>query len=269
MCDTALERAANQTTAQLRAWIQQLIITIDPASARDRYDEKLKDRRVISEMTDAGTANLLGLDLPPADANAAMRRINRLARSLKSKGDPRSIDQIRADTYLDLLNGRGNTRAGSDRGLVDIKMDLATLAGLDENPGEIPGWGPVLADIARQIVDEQYDSEWRITVTDQDQSTGVFTTKRRPTTSQRRHVEARNPTCVFPGCRMPADQCDIDHHQAWIEGGPTSTDNLGPLCRHDHRAKHENGWKLEQTRPGVYKWTSPLGHTYIVEPEPS
>ncbi len=248
--------------------MQRLIISIDPASAQDRYEEKLKERRVISEMTEDGTANLLGLDLPPADANAAMRRINRFASSLKTKGDPRSIDQIRADVFLDLLHGRGTNRTGSDRGVVDIRVDLTTLTGQDEKPGEIPGWGPVLADIARQIVTEQPESEWRVTITDQNgEPVAVTTTKRRPTAIQKRRIQTRNPTCLFPGCRIPANQCDLDHHQAWADGGPTSTDNLGPLCRHDHRAKHEHGWKLEQERPGVYQWTSPLGHTYTIKPE--
>jgi Domain of unknown function (DUF222) len=85
VCDTALERASGLTTGQLRAHLQRLIITVDPASARDRYEQKLKDRRIVSEMTDAGIANPLGLDLPPADTGAAMRRINRLARTAKEE----------------------------------------------------------------------------------------------------------------------------------------------------------------------------------------
>jgi Domain of unknown function (DUF222) len=139
------------TTGQLRAHLGRLIITVDPASARDRYEQKLKDRRVISEMTDAGTANLLGLDLPPADTNAVMRRINRLARTAKKNDDPRTIDQIRADILLDLLTGRNQTverGSGGNRAVVDIRVAMTTLAGQDDQPGEIPGWGPVLADVA-------------------------------------------------------------------------------------------------------------------------
>ena len=173
VCETALERAPDQTTGQLRARIQRLIISIDPASARDRYEEKLKDRRVISEMTDAGTANLHGLDLPPADAHAAMRRINRMARSLKAKGDKRPIDQIRADILLDLLTGRNQDQSqGADRGVVDVRVKMTTLAGIDDKPGEIPGFGPVIADVARRIVDEQPDSEWRIVTTDDERAPG-------------------------------------------------------------------------------------------------
>jgi hypothetical protein len=272
VCDTALERASGLTTGQLRAHLGWLIITVDPASARDRYEQKLKDRRVISEMTDVGTSNLLGLDLPPADTNAAMRRINRLARALKARGDSRRIDQIRADILLDLLTGRNQTvegGSGGDRAVVDIRVAMTTLAGLDDQPAEIPGWGPVLADVARRIVDEQPESEWRITITDQNgQPTGVVTTRRRPSISQKRVVETRNPTCVFPGCRMPAGQCDLNHEIPWAEAHRTTIRELGPLCRHDHNNHHRHRWKLKQIQPGYYQWTSPLGHTYTTGPDP-
>jgi hypothetical protein len=268
VCDTALERAPEQTTGQLRARIQRLIISLDPASAKERYEEKLIERRVITEMTDAGTANLLGLDLPPADTNAAMRRINRLARALKTKGDKRPIDQIRADILLQLLTGKEEAET-RDRAVIDIRVEMSTLAGLDEKPAEIPGWGPVLADIARQIVDEQPEAEWRITPVDENgQPAGVITTKRRPTTAQKRLVGARNPTCVFPGCRMPATECDLNHEMPWKQAHRTTIRELGPLCRHHHVQHHRHGWKLKQVEPGVYQWTSPLGHTYTVGRDP-
>jgi hypothetical protein len=272
VCDTALERASGLTTGQLRAHLQRLIITVDPASALERYEERLEERRVVSEQGEDGTANLSGLNLPPAQANAAMRRLNRLARALKAKGDSRRIDQIRADLYLQLLTGKhqsGEKTSTGDRGIVDIRVAMTTLAGIDDQPAEIPGWGPVLADIARRIVDEQPESEWRITITDHNgQPTGVVTTRRRPTTSQRRQVEARNPTCVFPGCRMPATECDLNHEIPWAESHRTTIRELGPLCRHDHNNHHRHRWKLKQIQPGYYQWTSPLGHTYTTGPDP-
>ena len=270
VCDAALQQAPDQTTGQLRARIQRLIISIDPASARDRYEEKLKDRRVISEMTDAGTANLHGLDLPPAVAHAAMRRINQIARSLKARGDKRPIDQIRADILLDLLTGRNQDhRQRVDRGVVDVRVDMTTLAGIDDKPGEIPGWGPVIADVARRIVDEQPDSEWRIVTTDDNgHPVGVVTTRRRPTTTQKMIVETRNPTCVYPGCRIDSAQCDLNHEVPWTDARHTTCTQLGPLCRHHHNNHHRRGWNLKQPRPGRYQWTSPLGHTYTTGPDP-
>jgi hypothetical protein len=32
--------------------------------------------------------------------------------------------------------------------------------------------------------------------------------------------------------------------------------------------KHEGEWKLEQLEPGVFRWTSRLGHVYTVGPGP-
>ena len=262
----ALTRAGGETTGQLRARIRRLVIAIDPDSARERYEARLKDRRVVIEATETGTANLLGLDLPPADANAAIRRINRLARAAKTGDDDRSLDQIRADILLALLNGKEPGQSSGSGAVVDIRVDLTTLTGLDDNPAEIPGWGPVIADIARQVVDEQERAQWQVTVTD---DTGKVvhtgTTRRRPTAAQRRTVGAKTMTCVFPGCRMPARDSDLDHRDAWAEGGPTDEDNLEPLCRHDHRLKHA-GWKLEGLVTGEYLWTSPLGLKYTVDP---
>ena len=73
---------------------------------------------------------------------------------------------------------------------------------------------------------------------------------------------ADHPTCIFPGCRTPAVDCDLDHRTAWTDGGPTIEENLAPLCRHDHRLKHEYGWKLARLHDGDHMWTSPLGRTY-------
>ena len=264
VAEVALERAPQQTTGQLDARIRRLVIQVDPDAAKTRYEEAVKDRRVVSEANPDGTANLRGLNLPAHRTGAVMRHINRLARAAKSADDPRTMDQIRADVLLDLLAGKHNNQNRRSRGTVDIQVDLTTLAGLVENPGELAGYGPVIADIARQVTEEQSDSEWRYTVTnDEGQVIHNGTTRRRPTADQNRQVEAENPTCVFPGCRNPAAECDIDHNQEWSEGGPTEVENLAPLCRHDHVVRH-NGWTIKQARPGIYQWTSPLGHTYQV-----
>ena len=268
VADVALERVGQQTTGQLGARIRKLVILVDPDSAKTRYEQEVEERRVVREANPNGTANLHGLNLPPHRAGAVMRHINRLARAAKSADDPRTMDQIRADVLLELLAGQQSNHIDRSRGTVDIQVDLATLAGLTENPGELAGYGPVIADIARQVTEEQSDSEWRYTITNEEgQVVHNGTTRRRPTVHQTRNVEARNPICAFPGCRMPAAECDIDHNQPWSEGGPTDLSNLAPLCRHDHVIRH-HGWKIEQLRPGTYQWISPLGHTYSVGPGP-
>jgi hypothetical protein len=256
-------RAVRLTTGQIGALLRRLCVEADPDEAVSRYRSAYEGRRVIIEPSIEGTAHLLGLDLPPDRVAAILGRIGLLARSLQTGGESRSMDQLRADVFLDLLEGN-QTVGSSRRGVVDLHVDLPTLAGLAENPGELAGFGPVIADIARQVTERQHRSEWRWTVTDP--TTGLpvdqGTTRRRPSVAQRRQVETINPTCVFPGCRMPATSCDLDHRQPWAQGGPTTTDNLVPLCRHDHRIRHQAGWKHQPLPGGDHHWTSPLGHQY-------
>jgi Domain of unknown function (DUF222) len=235
---------------------------LDPEDATKREQRGVEERRVIGEPNPDGTGNLIGLNLPADRVAAILERINRLAKAAKTAGDSRSIDQVRADVYLDLLTGSSLSRTSA--GSVDITVDLATLTGLSEVPGEIPGWGPVIADIARQVAVANDHGQWRVNITDPETGQVVWngSTRRRPTAGERRHVLSRQPVCVFPGCRMPARDSDLDHTIDYSKGGRTHPHNLGPLCRHHHRLKHEAGWKLEQPTPGKFIWTSPLGHTY-------
>ncbi len=249
--------APNLTTGQLTAKIRRLSIDHDPDDARDRYQHATEQRRLVTEPTVDGTAHLLGLDLPPEKVQEVTNRINRLAKLLRRDGETRSMDQLRADVYLDLLTGTARGKGG----MVDIRVDLTTLAELSEASGDLGGYGPVIADIARQVTGQA--TEWRFTVTDPETGAPATTgtIRRRPTKDQQRAVESRNPTCIFPGCRMPATDSDLDHTTPYAEGGPTEEHNLAPLCRHDHRIK-DTGWTYQALPNGTHRWTSKLGHAY-------
>jgi hypothetical protein len=79
-------------------------------------------------------------------------------------------------------------------------------------------------------------------------------------------VRTRNTRCTAPGCGRPAGRCDLDHTIAWQQGGLTCECDLAPLCRHHHRCKQSQGWKLEQPSPGVLVWHTPAGRTYVTRP---
>jgi hypothetical protein len=87
-----------------------------------------------------------------------------------------------------------------------------------------------------------------------------------PSAALRHLVENRHGTCVFPGCRRPAAQCDKDHTVPYDQGGKTCLCNLAPLCRRHHRVKQARGWALEQTSAGELAWTTPAGRRYVVGP---
>jgi hypothetical protein len=258
--DRIIGDAPHLTTGQLTSRIRELAISVDPDNALRRYEQAVADRRVVIEPTGDGTANLCAFDLPPDRAVVARQHIDRLAKSLRKSGEDRCMDQLRADVYLDLLCGAATNGRG---GTVDIRVDLDTLAGLADHPGEVAGYGPVIDDITRRVIADNAGAEWRYTVTHNGQPVATGTTRRRPTVGERRVVEAVHATCIFPGCRMPAPACDIDHRIEWSKSHRTDIDDLGPFCRHDHVGRHEFGWAYRFLPNGDVEWTSPLGHTYI------
>lgn len=251
--DAVLIEAPGLTTAQLRARILKLVITADPDHAEDAYQRALAERAVVGYLDPDGTAVIAASGLPPDEAAAATERIARLARAAKRAGHPGRADQLRADIYLRLLDGRFHhlTRAemiaalladtaqiealtaqaspgeaaaedpagpgprpaepdedcphdyGSvpmprrpaDEGEplgqvvgVEVRARLDSLAGINELPGELPGWGPITAETARRAVARQHHGRWRWAVTDHHGyliTEGL--TRRRPVTGAPRH----------------------------------------------------------------------------------
>lgn len=79
-------------------------------------------------------------------------------------------------------------------------------------------------------------------------------------------IKARKATCVAPNCNRPAADADADHTIPWPQG-PTCQDNLGAPCRYHHRNKQADGWRLLQSTPGTFEWTSPSGRTATTNPQ--
>jgi hypothetical protein len=79
-------------------------------------------------------------------------------------------------------------------------------------------------------------------------------------------ITLRACTSRFPTCSVPADRCDLDHHDPWPQGA-TSAANLDPLCRRHHRAK-TFAW-LASIRDGdTVEWTFPNDQRYRCTDEP-
>jgi hypothetical protein len=89
----------------------------------------------------------------------------------------------------------------------------------------------------------------------------------RPPRRLQDYIAARDLTCRFLRCRQPAWRGDLDHTIAFDDGGLTCRCNLGGLCRLHHIIKHHADWKLEQIAPGIFRWTTPSGRTFIATPD--
>ncbi|WP_433275667.1 DUF222 domain-containing protein [Pseudonocardia xinjiangensis] len=155
---------------------------------------------------------------------------------------------------------------------IRVTVPLDTLRGTSDEPGELAGYGPIPAEHARELAADP-NSVWRRLVTDP--LSGALldygTTRYRPPPHLTEHLIARHRYCQGPGCRVPADRCDLDHNIPFdpVAGeGPTSAANLGPKCRPHHRLKGMPGWSVSQYPDGTIIWTTPSGHTYRVDPPP-
>ena len=174
------------------------------------------------------------------------------------------MDQLRADVLADLayaaLERADLPRNHRRRPHIQITVAATTLLGLDDQPGELAGYGPITAEIARRIAAE---GTWRRLLTDP--ATGGLldygTTVYDPPKNLADHVITRDQTCRGLGCRIPAERCDIDHTIRFPDG-PTAAHNLTCECRRCHIRKHQAGWTLPLHPNGDVVWTSPTGHSY-------
>ena len=87
----------------------------------------------------------------------------------------------------------------------------------------------------------------------------------RPSRTLAEFVRARDLTCRYPGCHVPATHCDLDHTIPWPHG-PTCASNLKCLCRRHHLLKTFwfalTGWSDRQLPDGTVVWTDPDGHPH-------
>jgi hypothetical protein len=246
-----------RSPAQWRRKARRLATRIDPDGATRRHRQARALRDVSVQPMEDGMATLSAV-LPAQDALAIRERLDLIARSdARAEGERRSIGARRADVLSALL-------LGNRRELVKVEVQViapvGTLAGLDDHPMELVGYGPISAEVGRALA---ADARWRRVLTDAEIGAVLDLGRRRiPTPALARLIRHRDVRCTFPGCGVPAERCDVDHTVAYAQGGRTAFDNLGTACRHHHKAKHEGRWSLDQPEPGVFVWTSPEGRSY-------
>ena len=150
---------------------------------------------------------------------------------------------------------------------INVTIDLPTLLNMAENPGQLSGYGPIPASLARELA---ADGNWKRFITDptSGELLDIGRKSYRPSQLLVDFLIARDRTCRFPGCRYPAHRSDIDHVTPWDDGGKTTPENLGSLCRRHHRLKTHGGWKVTSASDGSCEWISPNGKHYLVPSRP-
>jgi hypothetical protein len=286
-----LARYRGQAPGELAAMVGRLIVQVDRAAAAARDAQAARGRRVWFSRDVDGQAVMTARG--PAAKIAAIRAALEATLPVDAdEGDDRSRDAREFDLLFDLLTG-GET-VGSWH--AEIIVPFTTAAGGELELAEIPGLGPILPSTARDLlagadtvaqtaVDEHgtvvaVSSPIAVTAPlgaaapqrpapQPAALTALAALVAPPVVAElaysgyripprlRRFLEARDRTCVFPGCGRPARRTDKDHRIPW-PAGPTSAANTDCLCRHHHRAKHAV-FTVIRDPDGGYVWIS-RGH---------
>jgi hypothetical protein len=287
-----LARYTGQAPAELGRLVARLILTVDRAAALARQEQASSERRVRCYPDVDGQAVLHARG--PVAQIAAIKAALAAALPDLAEGDARSRDAREFDLLVALLTGTTEATSGWHAHVV---VPFSTAQGGDLELAEVPGFGPVLPSTARDLLDGCVDLT-RVAVDETgtviavSDPVPVATEPAAPAPSHRdpivealkrmaeapgsrpsgvagyrvpkrvrRFLEARDRTCVFPGCHQPAQATDKDHRIPWPLGA-THPDNLQCLCRRHHRAKQVL-FRVELTPEEHYRWTTRGGWQFL------
>ncbi|MFJ6678356.1 DUF222 domain-containing protein [Microbacterium sp. NPDC091382] len=277
----AIERCDGQTPNRVRGELEILAHRMHPRSFAERHEEAAAGRCVRLVPGRDGMSDLIAT-LPTVIAEGIHDRLTHQARaiidtreerapeSVVVATDARSTDQVRADVFADLLlagapaldDTRDTTAGplGAIRARVQVLVPAATLTGADDGPCDLAGRSPIDPATARTLAGGT--GVWERLFHDPVTGVTVSTDSYRVPSGMRRFLQVRDQHCRFPGCRVAAIRCEVDHTHDHALGGKTELSNLAHLCQRHHSMKQFTAWRVRQLKGGVLEWTSPLGRTY-------
>src|SRR5207302_986059 len=263
-----LPRAGQRTLRNLRDRTRTAVLRVDQDGQQRRHTKRREQRRVEYRPAEDGMATLTAY-LPAEQAMAAYRLITQQARHAKGPKDTRTLVQVCADVFVDIMLGSNQEHVSVDVQLVlpgEVGPD-GTLRVAQGQVPEIVGVGPITTQTALELASAD-NATWRRILAEPASGSAmdVGRTRYRPPKLLVEHLRVRDRTCIFNGCATHADKCDIDHTRPFPQG-PTAHYNTATPCRHHHRLKQQPGWKLLQPKPGVFIWKTPTGRMYPADPD--
>ncbi len=246
---------ASHVERLVRAWRR-----VDDATANAEADARHLNRSLSTWTDDDGMVVIRGRLTPELGAVVQraleaecdrLRREGQAGSTAASLAEEETPAQRRADALGLLaeaaLSADLDRGTAGDRYQVMLHVDSATGVAAGETSGALVGEGlSGTLEVDHGAVDVSAETSRRIScdaslVTMSDGPDGAVLDIGRKTRtvppSIRRALLARDKTCRFAGCT--SRRCDAHHIEHWIDGGPTSLDNLVLLCRRHHRSVHE------------------------------
>jgi hypothetical protein len=262
LADSLEQLGDKQTAAQAR----RLAYALDPKAFMARVRGAQEDRRVTLRPA-PDTMSLVTGFLPVAQGVAVHAALTRTADSLRAQGDSRSRGQIMADELVQRVTGQ--TQADAVPVEVQLVMSDRTLLDGDDEPAELPGHGPIPAELARGLVGNPEVETWvrrLFTRSGADSLVAMDSRSRTFPAGMKRFVALRDGWCRTLWCEAPIRH--TDHPTPVAEGGRTTVDNAQGLCEACNYAKEALGWVSRVLDHRTIEVTTPTGHRYRSRPPP-
>jgi Domain of unknown function (DUF222) len=138
-----LARGGRGSHEAFRRAVRTAVLAVDPDGAEQRRQRQRRLRSVQYRPADDGLAEMVAV-LPAEHAAAIHQRITSLALHAAGPGDPRSLDERRADVLVDLLLGANREQVTTE---IHVVVPVTTLMGIADQPGELAGYGPIPAGV--------------------------------------------------------------------------------------------------------------------------
>jgi hypothetical protein len=254
----AVEAAQARSPKQLQVWLLRLVMQLEPLAFQQRHRRALAERRVTVVQGADGIGYVTG-EMSAADAAAIDAILAAAARNLGAD-DPRTDQQRRADLFTDLLGRLAFDHADTDdedeeEDTASAESDWLEVENIDFDTGELLSTKLQRIDPQGQTIGEPVEAA----------------THRPPGPPPKiiKRPQQQRIGIVVPLASLPADRCDLDHHEP-VPKGVTSGRNLDPFCRRHHRGKTFAWHAAHRDLDGV-DWTMPDAEHYrcIDEPLPT
>ncbi|NYF99378.1 HNH endonuclease signature motif containing protein [Janibacter cremeus] len=286
----------------LTAAAQRVAIDLDQEAIVERRRRAAGSRHVGVRPAPDGMARLSILGPLPEVVGAYAALTAAEQARFVATGDP-EVDAARAadergrgawmvDTALELLSGRDEGQVQPvEVGLVmredaivpraEARTGRAAAADDLDDEVEIPGWGAVPGDMAREHLLRLCDTGtevWlrRLWTAPGDRDLVAMDSSRRLFSGVLRQlIGLRDATCRVPWCDAPARQ--VDHVTPHARGGGTSAANAMGACQRHNLVKEEPGWRTEVVSTGLdpggggphtVRLTTPTGSEFTSEAAP-
>ncbi|MEJ7833730.1 MAG: DUF222 domain-containing protein [Nocardioides sp.] len=226
--------------------VRRIVLRVDEPGALRRRQKSVARRHVSGRLLGDGTGLISAIvsDVHYAAIMTSLRQRAAIEKRLPgNEHDGRCHSQRIVDIFVERLTGQ--VTATSVPVNLALVVSAETLLADDPEPGDIPGFGPVPATVARKMAASSPEHQTRIRrlfrLAETDALIAMDSTAQRFDGLLADFIEIRDQLCRIPWCNAPIRH--LDHVTPRRQGGLTSGPNGQGLCESCNYVKESAGWR--------------------------